>query len=333
MTSLEASAQKKNSNRVDHAADYYSRYPGETVVFYTRVDVDDALVQFTARITLAPGLALVNAKAAGRPGGGMPAVTIDEGTTMVIWNVERPAAGPCRFEFQTEVSILAVEKDCMVESTAVLSAEPNSGMIYLQKPVAVAVKAQGRLMQYLPSIYHEDGLMARLLMLFDSFLAPIEKQINTQQYYLDPRMTPAQFLDWLASWLGLTLDPDISEQQRRKLVQEAARLYKLRGTRRGLVEYLEIISGGKVEIVEHFSENFRLGPESYMGPGIALGKENIPNTFAVKVLLSPLPDEVSEEEKKRNRLLWERKTQAIIDAEKPVHSGYDLSLDYDSRLG
>jgi phage tail-like protein len=212
----------------------------------------------------------------------------------------------------------------------VLSAQPD---LYLEERVSVAIKAKGRLLKYLPSIYHEDDLMGRLLMLFESFLAPIEKQIDTQQYYLDPQMTPMEFLDWLASWLGVELDADISEKQRRRLLVEASRLYKLRGTRQGLIEYLEIISGGRVEIVEHFSENFRLGPQSFMGPGIALGKENIPNTFGVKVWIPPLPGAVSEAEKNRWKLLWERKTQAIIDAEKPVHSGYDLSLEYDPELG
>jgi phage tail-like protein len=227
-----------------------------------------------------------------------------------------------------------------VEAKAVLSAQPakaegeasaSAEALYLDKRVAVAIKSKGRLMKYLPSIYHEDDLMARLLMLFDSFLAPIEKQINTQEYYLDPHLTPPEFLDWLASWLGLTLDADISDRQRRHLLHEAARLYKMRGTRQGLIDYLEIVTGGKVEIVEHFSENFRLGAESFLGPGIALGKENIPNTFGVKLFLPPLHGGASEDEKLRYKTLWERKTQAIIDAEKPVHSGYDLSLEYDRK--
>jgi phage tail-like protein len=333
MTRRQKPALENTSCQVDHAADYYSRYPGEAVTFYSRMEVG-SLEQFTARITLPPGLSLQKALAVSQPIGVMPIITADEGSTHVIWNVQRQADSPNVFEYQTETVVLPTERDEFLDCRAVLSAEPaDAEPIYLDERVSVAVKTKGRLLKYLPSIYHDDDLMSRLLMLFESFLAPIEKQINTQQYYLDPRMTPPEFLNWLSSWVGLVLDEDITEQRRRRLLVEAARLYRLRGTRRGLVEYLEIISGGKVEVVEHFSENFCLGPESFMGPGIALGKENIPNTFGVRLLLPPLRGDVSEEEKARWRMLWERKTQAIIEAEKPVHSGYDLSLEYDPDLG
>ena len=329
MISLDKSALEEVSNRVDHAADYYSRYPGETVVFFTRVAVSARLEQFAVRITLPPGMTLISTKSFGKLGRSGPVITQDEGATHIIWNLQKAQGTAQVYEYETAACILALQGDVYLDGVAVLSAQlPDEQMIFLSERVSIVVKAKARTLQYLPSIYHEDELMARLLMLFESFLNPIEKQIDTQEYYLDPQMTPPQFLDWLAAWVGLKLDADISDQRRRLLLKESARLYKIRGTRQGLIEYLEIICGGKVEIVEHFSENFRLGAESYMGPGIALGKENIPNTFGVKVVLPELPDEVNEGEKKRNLLIWERKTQAIIDAEKPVHSGYELSLEY-----
>jgi len=289
--------------------------------------------RFRVRIALPAGLALVKATALKQPPGIAPLVTLVEGAAHVLWDMERKAASENVYEFETVTTVLETKKDLALESKAVLTTEiAGQGALELDERVTIAVQAKGRLLKYLPSIYDEDDLMGRLLMLFESFLKPIEKQINTQHYYFDPQMTPPEFLKWLAAWMGMVLDEDISEQQQRKLLSEASRLYKLRGTRQGLKAYLEIITNGKVEISEHFSENFRLGPESYLGPGIALGKDNIPNTFGVKVKL-PLPKgSPAEEEKKRWLLLWERKTQALIEAEKPVHSGYDLSLEYDPEL-
>jgi len=56
----------------------------------------------------------------------------------------------------------------------------------------------------------------------------------------DPWTTPPQFLDWLASWVGLTF-PDLwDEYQRRKVVAEAVRIYRQRGLKAGLNQFLDV---------------------------------------------------------------------------------------------
>ena len=334
MTRVSEATREALRNQVDHAADTYSRYPGETIAFYTRVKVSEALTRFRVRITVPVGLALVSTRAMNQPSGMMPVIALDEGVSHVLWDMEREPGSPMAYVYETETTVLPLAEDAFLEGKAVLSADPvGSDAIYLDERVTVAIKAKGRFIKYLPNIYHEDQLMARLLMLFESFLAPIEKQINGQENYLDPRLTPPEFLGWLGSWLGLVMDEDLPEHQRRSLIQEAAGLYKKRGTRQGLIDYIEIVSGGKVEISEHFSDNFFLGPDTIMGPGIALGKNNVPNTFGVTLFLPPLPAVASQQEKDRGKLLWERKACAIIEAEKPVHSGYELFIEYDPKLG
>src|SRR4051794_17315049 len=45
---------------------------------------------------------------------------------------------------------------------------------------------------------------------------------------------PAEFLDWLAGWVGATLRGHMTETQRRELIARAVALYRKRGTREGL---------------------------------------------------------------------------------------------------
>ena len=66
----------------------------------------------------------------------------------------------------------------------------------------------------------------------------------------DPWTTPAAFLPWLASWVALefpTLQglPLWEEYQRRKVIGEIAQIYRLRGRRAGLNQYLELYAVGQ----------------------------------------------------------------------------------------
>ena len=138
--------------------------------------------------------------------------------------------------------------------------------------VEILVVGKGRYMRYLPRIYQEqDELMGRFVMLFESFWAPIESQIDVMPLYFDPALTPLKLLPWLATWVDLALDDHWPEAKRRQLLKAAVGLYRKRGTRRGLQEYLEIYTGAQVQISEHGAHNFLLGPEARLGPGVALG--------------------------------------------------------------
>jgi len=315
-------------------ADSYRRYPGEAVTLYTRVEVSQGLSRFRLRVTVPPGLDAGDCQAIDQPEITLPLTTRDDGANHLIWDVEREPGGPTRYEYCVEARVAPTQEDRRLESRAVASSQVD-GMEQIrdEETATVTVLAKGRYLDHLPAIYQEDELMGRFLMLFESFLAPIEQQIEQLALYLDPRLTPPEFLPWLASWIDLVLDEAWPEDRRRQLLGAATDLYRKRGTCRGLQEYLEIYTGGNATIVEHRAHNLRLGPEARLGSGVALGTRNMPHTFSVSLRLPPIGTPGGGEERDRQEAARQRKILAIIEAEKPAHTAYDLHLEVESEPG
>lgn len=316
---------------VDHVADFYWRYAGEVVALSTRVTVHEPQHDLDLRVTLPAGSTLEDYRPPLEMPGAVPSVEVDPRTqsNVLVWSFrgELPA-GTCH-EVQVETRIAPTARDVSRESQAVLTDGEHTTLA--EETATIAIPAKGRYLRYLPELYEQDDFMARLLMLFESFWAPIETQIGSVQHYLNPEMTPPQFLPWLATWLDLALDSRLPEERRRRLLRAAVPLYRKRGTKQGLSEYLEIYTGGEARITEHRAWNLRLGPEARLGPGVALGLANVPHTFTIVLRLPPLTDG-DEEDRARAEEERRRLVQAIIESEKPAHSGYTLRLETESEL-
>lgn len=309
---------------VDHVADFYRRYPGEVVTFFTRVTVEPSLPGFTLRVALLGEVVLTDYEAIN--GQAMPQITHHQGGQNLIWTIDRKAGdAPCH-EFRVAGRVAPTADDLVIESRAVVTARGEGDLPQqAEEAVAVTVLAQGQYLHHLPAIYREDELLGRFLMLFESFWAPIDRQIDSLFYYLDPKMTPPEFLPWLASWVHLVLDERWPEAKRRRLLHSAVALYRKRGTRQGLEEYLEIYTGAKPQIVEHRAHNFFLGQNARLGPGIALGRDNRPHTFSVMIRLPAT--EGGTENTHSQQELDRRQIEAIIEAEKPAHTSFALRLE------
>jgi phage tail-like protein len=315
--------------RVDYVADYYHRYPGETVTFYTRVSIQQPLLGFTVKITLPAGLTVSDYQVLSADGDAMPLVEFGSGGQHVTWVVVEELEAGSEWEYQVQAQVAPVFQDATKESRAVAYSELREGeQVSAEETVSVAVAAKGDYLRHLPALYQSDELMGRFLMLFESFWAPVEGQIDHLPLYFDPKMTPPDFLPWLASWFDVILDQRLSEEQQRRLVQSAASLYRRRGTKQALQEYLEIYTGEPVEIIEHRAHDFRLGTEARLGPGVALGTGNRPHTFTVILSLPPIPSSVGgKKEQARQEQERRRTLEAIIETEKPAHTTYTLRID------
>jgi phage tail-like protein len=101
------------------------------------------------------------------------------------------------------------------------------------------------LRRYLPAVFGEDPVSAdftdRFLAIFDTTLRSIESKLDRLAAYFDPLSAPVSeensgqdFLDWLAGWVGISLEHGWSEDRRRHFLKQAGQIFKLRGTRDGL---------------------------------------------------------------------------------------------------
>ncbi|MFD5825206.1 phage tail protein [Lentzea sp. NPDC060358] len=102
----------------------------------------------------------------------------------------------------------------------------------------------------MPAVYTDDDFTQRFTTALDEVLAPVFTVLDCFSSYLDPRLAPADFVDWLAGWVALDLDESWSTGQRRELVARAVHLHRLRGTNRGIADHVELLTGGRVEVVD-----------------------------------------------------------------------------------
>lgn len=115
--------------------------------------------------------------------------------------------------------------------------------------------------QYLPELYREHALgrdadrrgpptqadfLERFLANFEGVLTTLEDRVANAHLLTHPAVTPAESLDWLASWVGMDVDPALPLDRRRALVEAANRLHRWRGTLRGLQLALDLATGGGV---------------------------------------------------------------------------------------
>jgi phage tail-like protein len=106
------------------------------------------------------------------------------------------------------------------------------------------------------------AFLQRYLALFEGFLGETEARAVDRDLLLDPRAAPDEVLPWLASFVGLVLDerwanaPSPAGQPpadvRRQYIEEAAWLFRFRGTLPGLKRLIEIYTGIAVVIIEHY---------------------------------------------------------------------------------
>lgn len=109
---------------------------------------------------------------------------------------------------------------------------------------------------YRPQASAADFL-ARSLANVEGVLTQLEDRVAHAHLLTDPTSTPAEHLDWLASWVGLAFDAALPEVRRRAWLQAAPELARWHGTRRGLALALDVatgggVSGGEVVVLEDF---------------------------------------------------------------------------------
>lgn len=115
----------------------------------------------------------------------------------------------------------------------------------------------------LPAVFADDDLAQRFVGGLDEVLAPVLNVLDCLDAYFDPALTPLDFAQWLSTWVGAETDGTEPEARLRAAVAAAARLHRVRGTRRGLSEAVRLAFGVDPEISESGGATWNARP---LGP-------------------------------------------------------------------
>ena len=102
----------------------------------------------------------------------------------------------------------------------------------------------------LPGLFQDDPIVRQWMVALDEVLAPVFLTLDTFPAYLDPWLTPEDFLPWLAGWVGVALDPARPLGLRRAAVAHAVTLYRWRGTAQGIAAAVELATGVRPEVFD-----------------------------------------------------------------------------------
>lgn len=152
----------------------------------------------------------------------------------------------------------------------------------------------------LPPMLIDDDFVQRFCDGLDQVLAAVPATLDNFPAYLDPHLTPDDFLDWLAGWVAIDLDAHLPLADRRRLVSRAATLYHRRGTVGCLAEMITLSTGVRPTITEGGAVSWSQTPNGKL-PGTA---------GATMVITMPMKEPSSAA---RARL------EALIAANKPAH--------------
>lgn len=115
------------------------------------------------------------------------------------------------------------------------------------------------LMDHLPAIFRGpgqvNGFMLDLVGILETTAQGLDSEIGNLARVMDPRHTPARWLDVLAGWLGLPWDTELNEQQKRAILNQAPDLLARRGTRVALATFLRcLFPTARIDILDQAAD-------------------------------------------------------------------------------
>jgi phage tail-like protein len=109
----------------------------------------------------------------------------------------------------------------------------------------------------LPALFQqEDEFALRFTAALDEVLAPVMLALDNVDAYLDPLTAPQDFLQWLASWVGVELDETWSLERQREQARQAVQHYRWSGTKKGLADAIRLYLDVEPEITDNGGTSF-----------------------------------------------------------------------------
>ena len=177
----------------------------------------------------------------------------------------------------------------------------------------------------LPAIYQENPMAMQLVSAFDDILAPAISSLDNMPAYLDPALTPEDFLGWLAGWVGVLLDEKWPEPRRRAFVAVAAELYRKRGTARGLEAQIRIFTAGEVEVIESGASAWSEAPNATL-PGTPTYSVEVRVKHPEEPKLQATGAKARAAEQATAREAFATALEALVMTAKPAHVVHSVEI-------
>jgi phage tail-like protein len=153
----------------------------------------------------------------------------------------------------------------------------------------------------------EDGFFVRFTSLFQDLGSTLLDGVDNIPNTVDVTVAPAPLVRWLGSWIGVdNIDSSLPDELQRRIVRESGKILAWRGTRRGLVAFLELVTGGPVEVTDSGGV-FVAGEAAPRPPHVRMQVEStgwVPEDDFVAVVVDELPAQVTFELWVQDRQLW-----------------------------
>lgn len=156
------------------------------------------------------------------------------------------------------------------------------------------------LLERLPGVLQDDEFLQRFVKAFDDAYAPVLATLDSLSCYFDADLAPEDFLEFLATWVGVELDDSWDLEQRRRIIAGAALLHRRRGTQNGIRDALAVGLGARVDVKDSGGCTWSQQPGGEV-PGVS------PPQVAVRVRTAD-PDALDN-----------RRIDALLEMTKPAH--------------
>ncbi|MGE3621662.1 MAG: phage tail protein [Acidimicrobiia bacterium] len=95
----------------------------------------------------------------------------------------------------------------------------------------------------------EDDFFRRFVQIFQDVADTLMDQADNVPHVVDPTVAPPEVVRYLGSWIGVrSIDAALPVDLQRHLVRGHSRVMANRGTRQGLLDLLELLSGQPAEV-------------------------------------------------------------------------------------
>lgn len=161
----------------------------------------------------------------------------------------------------------------------------------------------GWLTEQLPRAMTADPVLLGFVSAFEELADTVRARIDSIEHQVDAGLATPEMLQFLASWLGLMLEPTDPPPYQRALVHQVGRLLGWRGTRHGIEGLLEAATGARVTVTD--------------GGGVFGKGDQIPP-----------PDPVVRVQLDHTGHLTERQVRAFLEAELPLGARAEIDVRY-----